>query len=142
MLALLLTLFLAPKAAAPPQAAETAPATSYVDVTVRYERGALSVVKVSRGTFARPTSLRRFRGRFEARALKGATVREWMPFDFPLLADDPIDDATVEAQELGQRLRSGLTATTTVRLPLPADADGALIYDTRSKQSVAVTLTR
>jgi hypothetical protein len=137
MLLLVITLFFAP-----PIAADlTRPATHFADVTLRWDKGALSLVKVTRVELPRPTALRRWRGRFEARALAGQKLLDFVRFDFPLLAAaESGDDMTAEATAFGRKLRSGVTATTVIRLPLPDGATAATIYDSETRKSLPVTL--
>jgi hypothetical protein len=138
VLALLVSLFLSPALPAD----VTAPVTRYADVTLRWQNQSVSVVKVVRGSFPRPTALRRWRGRFEARALAGAKTIDFVRFDFPLLADAEVpDEMSEDATKFGKKLREGVTATTVVRLPLPEGATAASVYDTRSKRAIAVELT-
>jgi hypothetical protein len=119
----------------------TRPAIHFADVTLRWDKGTLSVVKVARAELPQPTALRRWRGRFEARALAGQKLLDYVRFDFPLLATaESGDEMTVEATSFGRKLRSGVTATATVRVPLPDGATAASIYDSETRRSVAVTL--
>jgi hypothetical protein len=137
MLLLVITLFLAPPIA--PDL--TRPVTQFADVTLRWDKGALTVVKVSRGQLAQATALRRWRGRFEARALAGQKQLEFVRFDFPLLAAaESSDEMTPEATTFGRKLRNGVTATTVVRVPLPDGATAATIYDSETRKSLPVTL--
>jgi hypothetical protein len=137
MLALVIALFLTP----PLVPDLTRPVTEFADVTLRWDKGTLNIVKVARGQLPRPTALRRWRGRFEARALAGQKVLELVRFDFPLLAAaENADEMTPEATAFGRKLRNGVTATTVVRVPLPDGATAAAIYDTETRRSVPVTL--
>ena len=136
MLALAIALFFAP-----PTTDMTRPVTHYADVTVRWDKGALSVVKVARGELPRATSFRRWTGRFEARALAGGQPLDFVRFDFPLLgAAEAPDEMTPEATAFGRKLRNGVTATTVVRLPLPDGATAGAIYDSETRRSIPVTL--
>jgi hypothetical protein len=137
MLALVISLFFTP----PITVDLTRPAIHFADVTLRWDKGALSVVKVVRVEVAKATTLRRWKGRFEVRALDGQKLLDFVRFDFPLLAAaESGDDMTQEATAFGRKLRSGVTATTTVRLPLPDGATAASIYDSETKRSLPITL--
>jgi hypothetical protein len=137
MLALVISLFFAPPIAPD----MTRPAAHFADVTLRWERGALTVVKVTRAELPQAKSLRRWRGRFEARALDGKKTLDYVRFDFPLLAAaEAGDEMTTEATAFGRKLRSGVTATTVVRLPLPDGATAASIYDSETKRTLPITL--
>jgi hypothetical protein len=116
------------------------PTARYVDVDLKLAGGRAQIVATRIGRFAQPTALRRFRGRFTVRVLHDKSVLVEYPFDFPLSAEaeDPdADDATVA---LGDRFRKGVTATTTVRAPLPDGADTLAIYDTQTKRTVTAAL--
>jgi hypothetical protein len=127
---------------APPIAADlTRPTTHFADVTLRWDRGALTVVKVTRTELPEAKALRRWRGRFEARALDGKKTLDYVRFDFPLLAAaEAGDEMTAEATAFGRKLRSGVTATTIVRLPLPDGVTAASIYDSETRRTLPITL--
>jgi hypothetical protein len=111
-------------------------------LTLKYEHGAVAILRVDRETLAKPTRLQRWRGRYEARAGDGKQALELVRFDFPLMAAaEAPDDSTLEAQELGRKLRENVSATTVVRLPLPAGATTVTVYDTTTKKSVSRALT-
>src|SRR5689334_6811761 len=101
----------------------------YADVDLKWEKGAVTVLKIKPGRFARPTTLRRYRGRFTAMVARGKTALVELQFDFPLLAQAESDDASPESRKIAERMREGLTTTTTVRVPLPDGADTLIIYD-------------
>ena len=137
--ALLSTLFAAPaQVVAEPD--RTAPAAEYADVTTLLAGDSAAIAEVTRGRFARPTALLRYRGRFELRALRKGVVVEHVQFDFPLGAELDSDDFTVEARKLQEQLRKNLTARTRVRLPLPPGADAIAIYDARSRRTITFVL--
>ncbi len=115
---------------------------AYADVDLRYSRGVVTILKVRPGKFAQPTSLPRFRGRFVAIVSKGKTSLVELEFDFPLLAEAESSDATTEARALAERLRKGVTSTTTVRVPLQPDADTIGIWDSVSRKTVTAPLVR
>jgi hypothetical protein len=142
VLALALFVIFATPSPPSPKANErfTAATVEYVDVELRWSRGQLTILSVKHGRFDKPTALARFRGRFEARALAKGATREHVAFDFPLLANAETDDATTESRAIGGRLRGGVTATTTVRLPLPDGADAIAVYDSASKRTVTAPL--
>jgi hypothetical protein len=133
MIALLLTLLLAPEV--------TTDVGEVATLTMRWDKGAVTILRVERTLLARPTHLVRFRGRFEARALAGDKPLDFVRFDFPLLAPaDSSDEMTEEAAKLGANLRAHVTATTTVRVPLPPGATAVAVYDTASHKLVSAPL--
>jgi hypothetical protein len=137
MIALLaLVMFLTPVAAQAP-----APLiTSYADVDLRFDKGVVTVQRIRAGRFAKPTALPRFRGRFSAIVAKSKQNLAEVAFDFPLLQSAESDDATPEARALAERVRKGVTSTTTVRVPWPDNADTLLIYDASTQKAVTVPL--
>lgn len=116
----------------------TVEVTQVAKLTLKYERGEVAILRVERETLPSPKRLQRFRGRYEARAGDGKQQLELVRFDFPLmaLAEAP-EDATLEAQELGRKVRENVTATTIVRVPLPPGATMVTIYDTTTKKAVS-----
>ncbi len=140
MIALLITLFFAPSTIS--QRDETVLVTETARLTVKYERGAVSILRVERQPLASPERMARWRGRFEARAVAGAgKTIDFVRFDFPLMAQaESPDDATDEAQQLGRRLRENVTATTIVRAPIPPGATSVAIYDSVTRKSTSAAL--
>jgi hypothetical protein len=123
----------------PVSASRTAPAVEYVDLTLRWSRGGVTVVRTARGRWATATELPRYRGRFEARALRAGTVLERVRFDFPLLASAEAEDVTDEARAAAARIRAGVTSsTTTVRVPLYEGAEAVEVRDGISGRVVTV----
>ena len=112
----------------------------YADVDLKWEKGAVTVQQIRPGRFTRPTSLRRYRGRFTAMVARGKTSLVELQFDFPLLAQAESDDASPEARKIAERMRDGLTSTTTVRIPLPDAADLLVIYDGVTMKETKVPL--
>src|SRR5579883_926289 len=116
----------------------------HVDLALRWDRGRLTVEKREMGEHPAPTpeearraARLRARGRFEARLLvDGKPAGTPVRFDFPLLADA---DAG-EAQEMNERMRSGVRSRTVVRLDLagvdPARAEVAIV-DGRGGRALA-----
>src|SRR3954468_14236215 len=139
MLALLITLFLTPIATNARD--ETVLVNEMAKLTVRYERGALSIVRVERQALKSPERMRRWRGRFEARAVAGGKTLDFVRFDFPLMAEaETPDDTTAEAAKVGQKLREHVTATTIVRVPLPACATSVAVWDGATKKLATADL--
>ncbi len=139
MLAFLFTLFLTPSATIPRD--ETALVGETAKLTVKYDHGALSILKVERQALPSPQRLRRWRGRFEARAVAGGKTIDFVRFDFPLMAQaEAPEDVTEDAKKLGQELREHVTATTVIRVPLPPAATSVAIYDTVTKKSATADL--
>ena len=136
MVALLITLLLTPTSALPRE--ESTLVNEMARLTVKYERGVTRILRVERVPLSSPQKMRRWRGRFEARAVgAGGKVIEFVRFDFPLMASaETPDDTTAEAAKLGQKLREHVTATTLVRVPLPAGATQVTVYDGATKKSV------
>lgn len=140
MLALLFTLFLTPSSTLPRD--ETALVNEMAKLTVKYDHGSISILRVERQALASPQRMRRWRGRFEARAVAGGgkTV-DFVRFDFPLMAQaEAPEDVTEDAKRVGQKLREHVTATTIVRAPLPPSATSVAIYDTVTKKSATAAL--
>jgi len=142
MVALLftLTLFLTPSSTLPRD--ETALVNEMAKLTVKYDHGSISILRVERQALPSPQRMRRWRGRFEARAIGGGgkTV-DFVRFDFPLMAQaEAPEDVTEDARKVGQKLREHVTATTIVRAPLPPSATSVAIYDTVTKKSATVAL--
>ena len=140
MIALLITLLLTPTAALPRE--ESTLVNELARLTVRYERGVTRILRVERVALPSPQKLRRWRGRFEARALaQDGKVLDFVRFDFPLMAQaETPDETTAEAAKVGQNLREHVTATTFVRVPLPAGAATVSVWDSATKKSVAADL--
>jgi hypothetical protein len=139
MIALLLTLFLTPQAAVSRD--ESTLVNEMARLTVKYDRGAIRILRVERISLTSPERMRRWRGRFEARAIAAGKTIDFVRFDFPLMAEaEAPEDATIEAKQLGQKLREHVTATALVRTPLPAGATSVAIYDTVTKKSATADL--
>jgi hypothetical protein len=140
MLALLFTLFLTPNAALARD--ETSVVREVATITVKYERGTVSILRVQRQTLPNPERLRRWRGRFEARALGGGgKTLDFVRFDFPLMAAaEAPEDVTPDAAKVAQKLRDHVTATAIVRAPLAAGTSSVAIYDSFTKKSVTADL--
>lgn len=140
MIALLITLFLTPGAANAARD-ETAVVNEMAKLTVKYDRGSISILRVERQALASPQRMRRWRGRFEARAVGGGKTVDFVRFDFPLMAPaEAPEDVTEDAKKVGQKLREHVTATTIVRAPLPPSATSVAIYDTVTKKSATAAL--
>jgi hypothetical protein len=139
MLALLVTLFLTPIATNARD--ETILVNEMAKLTVKYDHGAISIVRVERQPLKSPERMRRWRGRFEARAVGGGKTIDFVRFDFPLMAEaEAPDDTTEESKRIGQKLREHVTATTIVRTPLPVGATAVAIYDSVTKKSASADL--
>lgn len=126
---LLISLFAAPT---PPLA------TSYLDLTIKYTKGTLSIVSASRVRYPSPTVTRRFTGRFEARSTARGKPLDTFRFDLPLLADA---DAGNEPA-LADKLKANLVTTGRVRVPLPDGADALTIVDSHGGAPLPVALPR
>jgi hypothetical protein len=140
MLALLITLILTSSSAVVRD--ETVLVSEMATLTVKWERGAVSILKVERTPLKSPERLRRWRGRFEARALgSGGKPIDFVRFDFPLMAaaESP-DDVTEDAKKLGQKIRENVKATMIVRAPLPPGATAVGVYDTVTRKTVSADL--
>jgi hypothetical protein len=139
MLAVLITLFLTPTPTSPRD--ETVLVNEMAKLTVKYDHGALSILRVERLPLPSPQRMRRWRGRFEARAVGGGKTIDFVRFDFPLMAEaEAPEDVTDEARQLATKLREHVTATAVVRTPLPAGATSFTIYDTVTKKSASADL--
>jgi hypothetical protein len=126
--------------AAPVATVMTAPTARYADLELKFSRGQLSVIAVKLGRFDKPTALRRFRGRFEARVLAGKKIIEQVQFDFPLVGTAESPDISDENRLLAERLRAGVTTTASVRVPLPDGAEALEIYDPNTLKRWPVAL--
>ena len=140
MIPLLVTLALTPSTTLPRD--ETALVNEVAMATVRWDHGTLSVLKVERFTLPSPERMRRWRGRFEARAMAGeGKPVDFVRFDFPLMAAaEAPEDVTEDAKKLGQKFRENVKATVIVRIPLPPGATAVAIYDVVTRKSVAADL--
>jgi hypothetical protein len=117
----------------------TAKTIAYADLELRFSNGVVSLVAVKKGRFAEPTALPLWRGRFIATVLKGKSALVELPFDFPLLADaESPADTTDEAHALSLKLKKGVTATTSVRVPLDPGADQVSIWDSASRKTLVI----
>jgi hypothetical protein len=140
MIALLVTLALTPISTVPRD--ETVLVNEAARLTVMWDHGALSIVKVERQPLPSPERMRRWRGRFEARALAGeGKPLDFVRFDFPLMAAaEAPDDVTEDAKILGKKIRDNVKATVIVRVPLPAGARTVTIYDTVTRKAASAEL--
>lgn len=130
MIALLIAVLLTPD--------WTVEVSQVAKLTLKYERGDVAILRVEREKLPAAKKLQRWRGRYEARASDGKQTLELVRFDFPLMAAaEAPDDSTIEAQDLGRKLRENVTATTIVRVPLPPGATSVTIYDTTTKKTVS-----
>lgn len=133
----LITLFLAPEM--------TTSVSEVANLTVRWDAHGVTIVRVERTLQPKTAPLIRYRGRFEARAVQhagaGDKTLDFVRFDFPLLAPaESIDEMTDDARRLGEKLRANVTATTTVRVPLPRGATAISVWDSAAHRAVLVAL--
>ncbi len=77
-------------------------------MTVRFNKGAVTVEKVRREKLGQKMVLPRHFGRFAAELYSGPTLVERIRFDFPLIADDDL---------AGDTYAKGLDVTVEVRIP-------------------------
>jgi hypothetical protein len=77
-------------------------------MTVRFNKGAVTIEKVRRDKLAQKMVLPRHFGRFAAELYSGPTLVERIRFDFPLIADDDL---------AGDTYAKGLDVTVEVRIP-------------------------
>ena len=141
MLALLFTatLFLTPSSTLPRD--ESLLVNETAKLTVKYDHGAVTILRVEREPLPSPQRLRRWRGRFEARAVAAGKTADFVRFDFPLMAQaEAPEDVTEDAKKVGQELREHVTATSIVRVPLPAAATSVAVYDTFTKKTTTAAL--
>jgi hypothetical protein len=115
---------------------------SYADVDARYQRGEVTILAVRRGRYAKPTNAPRWKGRFLGSALKGGKTLAQVEFNFPLVAEaeSPVD-VDPEQRKLADKVREGVTSSTTVRVPLPEGADSISIWDSVSRKTVTRSLS-
>jgi hypothetical protein len=115
---------------------------SYADVDVTYQRGEVSINVIRKGRFTKPTRIPRWRGRFVAIVNAKKKSLAQVEFDFPLVAPaESPNDVSPENQKVADKLRSGITSSTTVRVPLPDGADAVSIWDSVTKKTVTAPLT-
>lgn len=139
MIALLMTLCLTPQTAIPRD--ETTLVKEMARLTVKYDHGVVRILKAERVTLPSPERMRRWRGRFEARAVAAGKTIDFVRFDFPLMAEaETPEDTTEGAKQIGQKLRDHVTATALVRAPLPPGATSVAVYDTFTKRSATADL--
>ncbi|MSP59611.1 MAG: hypothetical protein EXR72_04575 [Myxococcales bacterium] len=127
---------LAGLAALPVRADPPAATTAYLDVSLRYQRGRVSVERVTRGAFPSPTVLKRYVGRFEARVSARGRQVDAVRFDFPLLGDA---DAGNQGP-LAERVKANVVTTARVRVPLPDGADQVAVLDSKGGPPIPVPL--
>jgi hypothetical protein len=77
-------------------------------LTVRFDKGTVSIEKTKRIVFPKKEALARHMGRFAAELYVGPTLIERLRFDFPLIADD--DNA-------GESYAKGLNVAVEVKIP-------------------------
>jgi hypothetical protein len=125
-----------------PQPATLPTVTNYADVDARYQRGEVTILAVRRGKYPKPTNLPRWKGRFVASAQKGGKTLAQVEFNFPLVAEaeSPVDVAE-DQKKIADKVRAGVTSTTTVRVPLPEGADSISIWDAVSRKTVTRSLS-
>ena len=139
VISLLIILFLSPNTISTRD--ETALVNETARLTVKYDHGAVSIVRVERQTLPSPQRLPRWRGRFEARAVGAGKPVDFVRFDFPLMAHaEAPEDATEDAKKLGRAIREHVTATTFVVAPVLPGTTSVAIYDTVTKKSVSAEL--
>ncbi len=119
-----------------PVSARPPAVTAWADLAVRWTRGKLTVEKVERGTFERPTVMKRFVGRFEARVVRAGHTVDSVRFDFPLLADADAGNQ----EDIARRMQANVATSTRVRVPLPDGADAIVLVDTHGGLPVRVPL--
>lgn len=133
------TLLLTPTSTLPRD--ETSLVNETAKVTVKYDHGSITILRVEREPLPSPQRMRRWRGRFEARAVAGGKTIDFVRFDFPLMAQaEAPEDVTEDAKKVGKNLREHVTATTVVRVPLPPAATSVAIYDTVTKKTATAAL--
>jgi hypothetical protein len=125
---------------AAPAERETLPVVAYADVTLEVSPKQQRITEVKPGRFDKPTALPRYRGRFEARALRGKEVLERVRFDVPMLHDAETDDASDEARKFAEQLRAHASVRTRVRVPLPEGTDAIAIVDGKTGRTTTVPL--
>ena len=116
--------------------------TTYADVDARYQRGEVTILSVRRGKYPKPTTLPRWKGRFVATALKNTKTLAQVEFNFPLVAEaESPTDVDPAQRKIADQVRSGVTSTTTVRVPLPEGADSISIWDAVTRKTVIRSLS-
>lgn len=77
-------------------------------LSIRFDKGKVSIVKVVREKLPKKAAVPRKLGRFAVELLSGPTVVERVRFDFPLIHDDDV---------AGEAYAKGLDVTVDVRVP-------------------------
>lgn len=77
-------------------------------LSIRFDKGKVSIVKVGREKLPKKAAVPRKLGRFAVELLSGPTVVERVRFDFPLIHDDDV---------AGEAYAKGLDVTVDVRIP-------------------------
>jgi hypothetical protein len=116
----------------------------YLELLVAREKGALRVVSVEKRGFSKPqVLLPRFRGRFEVRLFApGGQLRDVVRFDFPLTGGAAPAVSPDQDDVLGRKLAMGVSARTRVRAPFDQRIASAVIFDSLSKATVRVDLSK
>ena len=99
--------------------------TAWMDLTLRFSEGRVTLVRVASGRFATPTRLPRWTGRWAIDVLAGERVIDRVVFDFPLLG---AADAGNE-QVLDRELRARTSSETVVRVPLVEGAEALRVVE-------------
>lgn len=103
----------------------------YLDLRVQLSRGALTVLKVTRGTLPRARPLPRFSGKYHVSLYSHGLLRDRLHFNFPLTAG--AGEGPRNAR-LDRSLARGVTARTTVRVPFDARINRILLGERRSRK--------
>jgi hypothetical protein len=115
----------------------------YLDLRLSLAKGRVTVDKLTKGRFAKPTRLRRFRGRFEIHLFTAGLLRDVVRFNFPLTAavgEPPVPSSN--RLGLGLGLSKGVNrARTKVRIPFDARINRLVIVDTLNKKKFKVDLS-
>lgn len=115
----------------------------YLEIEVQLRQNALRVEKVTKGSFAKPTAIPRFRGRFEVQLYAHGLLRDVVRFDLPLTggADSGAGGGSGLGDRFGLELSKGVTGKTVVRIPFDKSVNRVLIHDTLTRKTVTVDLS-
>lgn len=115
-------------------------ATEQVRIELRYERGRVRSLGLTRERLREPRRFRRFVGRYRADLYAGSKRIEVAPFNFPMLGHT--ESQNEQEREFKRRFRANLTTQTRVSVPSRADATHILIIDPAGKTVLRLELPR
>ncbi|MCA9520644.1 MAG: hypothetical protein KC609_06720 [Myxococcales bacterium] len=106
-------------------------ATELLQIELRYDRGRIAKLGLTRRRLRNPRRFRRFVGRYRADLYAGNERIEVAPFNFPMLGKTQAQNE--QEREFQRRLRANLVTRTEVRLPSRKGATHVLIIGPTGK---------